>query len=125
MDGTLHSGFLKSSSCLITDKQTFGKETAMNDVFERRVMAAAVALWWVVLLAAGLLLVSGIGYLVVIHAQPPWILSLWGADLSWAYIQNVCLWSIIVLKLMVLLMAFVALWLTLWARQPRQSVGRL
>ena len=97
----------------------------MNDVFERRVMAAAVALWWVVLLAAGLLLVSGIGYLVVIHAQPPWILSLWGADLSWAYIQNVCLWSIIVLKLMVLLMAFVALWLTLWARQPRQSVGRL
>jgi hypothetical protein len=90
----------------------------MNDVFERRVLAAAVALWWVVLL------VSGIGYLVVIHAQPPWILSLWGADLSWAYIQNVGLWSIIVLKLMFLLMAFVALWLTLWARQLRKPVGR-
>jgi hypothetical protein len=96
----------------------------MNDVFERRVMAAAVALWWVVLLAAGLLLWAWIAYLVVILAQPPWVLSLWGPGLSWAYIQNVWLWSIVVLKLMVLLMAFVALWLTLWARQLRKPVGR-
>jgi hypothetical protein len=96
----------------------------MNDVFERRVMAAAVALWWVVLLATGLLLWGGIAYLVAIHAQPPWFLSLWGPDVSWAYIQNVGLWSIVVLKLMVLLMAFVALWLTFWARQLRRSVGQ-
>jgi hypothetical protein len=96
----------------------------MNDHFERRVMAAAVAMWWVVLLALGLLLLSGIAYLVIIHARPPWYLSLWGPEKSWAYIQNVWLWSIVILKLMVLLMAFVALWLTLWARQMRKSVGR-
>jgi hypothetical protein len=101
-----------------------GKETAMNDVFERRVMAAAVALWWVVLLAAGLLLLGWIGYLVVIPAQPPWLLSLWGPDLSWAYIQNVWLWAFIVFKLMVLLMTFVALWLTLWTRQLRKPLVR-
>ena len=96
----------------------------MNDVFERRIMAAAVALWWVVLLATGLVALSGIAYFVVIHAQPPWYLSLWGAEVSWAYIQNVWLWSIIIFELMVLLMAFVAFWLTLWARQLRKSTGQ-
>jgi hypothetical protein len=96
----------------------------MDDVFERRVMAAAVALWWVVLLAAGLLLLGGIVCLIVIPAQPAWFLSLWGPDLSWAYIQNVGISSIVILKLMVLLMAFVALWLTLWARQLRKPAGQ-
>lgn len=37
----------------------------MIDVFERRVRAAAVAGWWVVPIAAGLLILSWVAYLVV------------------------------------------------------------
>jgi hypothetical protein len=54
----------------------------MNDAFERRVRAAAVAGWWVVLVAAGLLLLSWIAYLVAIPAQPAWFLPLWGPNLE-------------------------------------------
>jgi hypothetical protein len=96
----------------------------MIDDFERRVSAAAIAGWWVVVLAAALLVLSWIAYLVVISAQPTWLLSLWGPDLSWAYIQNVWFWAIVVFKLIVWLMALVALWLTLWVRQLRKSTSR-
>jgi hypothetical protein len=93
----------------------------MNDVFERRVRAAAVAGWWVVLFAAGLLLLSWIAYLVVIPAQPAWFLSLWGPNLDWAYVQNTWFWALVIFKMSVWLMALVVLWLTLWARQLRKS----
>jgi hypothetical protein len=96
----------------------------MNDVFERRVASAAVALWRAVLLDAGLLLVSGIAYFGIIHTRPAWYISLWGPEVSWASIQNVWLWSIVIIELMALQMAFVALWLTLWARQLRTMIGR-
>jgi uncharacterized membrane protein YadS len=96
----------------------------MHDAFERRVMAAAVALWWVVLLATGLLLVSWIAYLLIVPAQPAWLVSLWGPDLSWTEVQNVWLWAIVAFKLIVFLMAMAALWLTLWARQLRKAAAR-
>jgi hypothetical protein len=92
----------------------------MNDDFERKVRAAAVAGWWVVLAAAGLLLVSWIAYLVVIPARPEWLLVLWGPDLNWQYVQNVWFWAIATFKVIVWFMAMVALWLTLWARQLRR-----
>jgi hypothetical protein len=96
----------------------------MNDDFEKRVRAAAVAGWWVVLIAAGLLLLSWIAYLLVIPAQPGWLLSLWGPDLSWADVQNVWFWALVIFKMSAWLMALVVLWLTLWARQLRKSAGR-
>jgi hypothetical protein len=92
----------------------------MSDDFQRRVKAAAVAAWWVVLIATGLLIVSWIAYLVIISAEPSWLLSMWGPDLSWTYIQNVWFWAIVAFKLIVWLMALAALWLTLWARQLRK-----
>jgi hypothetical protein len=96
------------------------KELAMDDDFERKVRAAAVAGWWVVLAAAGLLLVSWVAYLVVIPARPEWLLSLWGAELSWQYVQNVWFWALVIFKVSVWLMAMAALWLMLWARQLRR-----
>jgi hypothetical protein len=95
-------------------------EASMNDDFQRRVRAAAIAGWWVVLLATGLLIVSWIAYLTIISAQPPWLLSMWGPDLSWAFIQSVWFWAIVAFKLIVWVMALAALWLTLWARQLRK-----
>ena len=93
----------------------------MNDNFDRKVHAAAVAGWRIVLIAAGLLVLSWLAYLAVISAQPPWLLSFWGPDLSWAYIQNVWFWAIVAFKLIIWLMALVTLWLTLWARQLRRT----
>ncbi len=92
----------------------------MNDDFQTRVKAAAIAAWWVVLIATGLLIVSWVAYVVIISFQPPWLLSMWGPDLSWAYVQNVWFWAIVTFKMVVWLMALAALWLTLWARQLRK-----
>ena len=86
----------------------------------RHSKAAAIAGWWVVLIATGLLVLSWVAYLIIISAQPPWLLSMWGPDLSWTYIQNVWFWAIVAFKLIVWVMALAALWLTLWARQLRK-----
>ena len=47
----------------------------MNDVFEKRVRAAAVAGWWVVLIFWGFLLLQWFAYLAIMHARPEWMLS--------------------------------------------------
>ncbi|HEY2895369.1 MAG TPA: hypothetical protein VGJ16_14185 [Pirellulales bacterium] len=93
----------------------------MNPTFERKVQAAAVAGWWVVLLAAILTTVSWLAYLSIVPAQPEWLHNLWGENLSWEYIQNVWFWAIVIFKLMAWVMVMAALWLTLWARQLRKA----
>ncbi len=50
----------------------------MGDPFERRVRAAAVAGWWVVLIGYALLLVTWGAYLAILSARPAWLLSMWG-----------------------------------------------
>jgi hypothetical protein len=95
----------------------------MTDHFERHVRAAAVAGWWVVLAAAGLFTVSWLGYLYIVPARPSWLLTLWGPDISWEFVENVWFWGIAEFKLIVWLMAVAALWLTLWARQLRKTAG--
>ncbi len=96
----------------------------MHDEFERRVSGAAVAGWWVVLLAAILLTLSWIAYLIVIPAQPEWMLRMWGADMAWTDIQRIWLWAIVVFKLTIWVMACGALWATLWARRLRRVGAR-
>jgi hypothetical protein len=93
----------------------------MNDGFERKVRAAAVAGWWVVLCAYALLLVTWGAYLAIVSARPAWLLRLWGqGDVSWAFMQTVSLWFLGVFKLSIWLLILVVLWLTLWARQLRK-----
>jgi hypothetical protein len=96
----------------------------MNDAFEKRVKAAAVAGWWVVLIAAGFLVVQWIAYLLVMNARPAWIISMWGPDFTWSFVQNVWFWAVAIFKMCVWVMALAALWLTLWARQLRKQAGR-
>ena len=93
----------------------------MNDHFERNVRTAAVAGWWVVLVATVLFLINWLAYLYVLPNRPSWVLSLWGPDMSWEFVQNVWFWGIAAFKLIVWLMAMTALWLTLWARQLRNT----
>ena len=95
----------------------------MNDVFEKRVRAAAVAGWWTLLIAVGFLLLQWIVYLVVTSTRPSWLLSLWGPDVTWPFLQSVWFWGVASLKVCLWLLALVVLWLTLWARRLRKGAG--
>ena len=97
----------------------------MNDQFEKRVRSAAVAGWWVVLIAAGFLLLQWFAYLAVMAARPAWVLSMWGPDVTWAFVQMVWFWGVAILKFLVWLLALIALWLTLWARQLRKRTSNV
>jgi hypothetical protein len=96
----------------------------MNDPFEKRVRAAAIAGWWVVVIAAGFLTLQWLVYLAVMNARPEWMLALCGPEVTWSLLQTVWFWIMVVFKLCVWLMALAALWLTLWARQLRKAEGR-
>lgn len=95
----------------------------MNDPFEKRVRAAAVAGWWTLLVAVSFLTLQWFAYLAVMSARPAWLVTLWGPGVDWTFVQNVWFWAIAILKFSVWLLALVVLWLTLWAWQLRKRAG--
>jgi hypothetical protein len=48
----------------------------MNDPFEKKVRAAAVASWWVILIGYALLTLTWGVYLVLVSARPAWMLAM-------------------------------------------------
>jgi hypothetical protein len=92
----------------------------MNEVFENRVRAAAVAGWWTLLIGAGFLVLQWLAYLFVMSTRPTWLPSLWGSGIGWDTVQTVWFWGMALIKLCLWLLAFVVIWLTLWARQMRK-----
>jgi hypothetical protein len=95
----------------------------MNDVFQQRVKAAAVAGWWTVLVAISFLASVSIVFLVLISARPAWLQFLLGPGVSWEYVQNVGFWAISIFKMCIWLLALVVVWLTLWANQLEKRSG--
>jgi len=94
----------------------------MNADFERKVQAAAIAGWWTVLVAAAVLVLQWVAYLVVMSSRPAFVLTLWGSD-SWLKVHNLWLLGTGVLKIFVFILALPCLWLTLWAKQLRKGRG--
>jgi hypothetical protein len=94
----------------------------VNDIFERRVHAAAIAGWWVLLIAGGLLTLSWFAYLAVMANHPDWLIRLWGPDMTWDYVEKVWFWAIAALKLVLWIFIMLVLWLTLWARHMRKQL---
>jgi hypothetical protein len=93
----------------------------MNDVFEKRVRAAAVAGWWTLLIAVGFLMIQWILYRLAMSGPPAWLLSLWyGPDTKWSFVQTVWFWGLAIVKISIWPLALVTLWLTLWAKQLRK-----
>ena len=92
----------------------------MNDPFEKKVRAAAVAGWWVILIGYALLTVTWVAYLIIVSTRPAWMLAMWGQDVSLDFMQTVSLWFMGVFKLFMWFLFLVVLWLTLWARQLRR-----
>jgi hypothetical protein len=95
----------------------------MNDVFQQRIRAAAIAGWWTVLIATGFLTLVWIVFLVLVSARPPWYQSLLGPGVSWEDFQNVGFWAVAIFKMCIWLMGVVAVWLTLWSRQLGKRSG--
>ena len=89
----------------------------MNDVFQQRIRAAAIAGWWTVLIGIAFLTLVWILFLVLMSARPPWYQSLLGPGVSWEYVQHVGFWAVAIFKMCIWLMTLVVLWLTLWSRQ--------
>lgn len=95
----------------------------MNDVFQQRIRAAAIAGWWTLLIAIGFLALVWFVFLALMAARPAWFQLLLGPGVSWEYVQNVSFWIVSVFKMCIWLMALVVVWLTLWARQLRKVSG--
>jgi hypothetical protein len=93
------------------------EDVPMNDVFQKRVKAAAVAGWWLLLIALCFITLQWLIYLAVMSARPAWVLTMWGPNADWALVEHVWFWAIVVLKFVLWLFILVVLWLTLWARQ--------
>ena len=95
----------------------------MDATFQVRVHTAAVAGWWTVLVAAAVLAVQWVAYLIVMSLRPAWVPSFWGADTTWPEMQHLWLLGTGVFKILVLVLALLCLWLTFWARQLRKGRG--
>jgi len=95
----------------------------MNDVFQKRVRAAAVAGWWTLLIAAIFLTMQWIAYLIIMNSRPEWVRNMWGPNLDWPFVQNVWFWMTAIFKLCVWVMALIVIWLSLWARQLKKHAG--
>jgi hypothetical protein len=89
----------------------------MDEIFKKRVRAAAVAGWWTVLIAYCILLIQWLAYALIMTKQPTGMLCLWGEGATWPEIRTIWLWAMVAFKLGVGMVIFIVLWLTLWARQ--------
>jgi hypothetical protein len=93
----------------------------MNDSFEKKVRAAGISAWWVVLIGYALLTVTWLAYLAFVTTRPAWLLPLWGQSVTWDFMQTVSLWFLGGFKLFLWFLVLAALWLTLWAGQLRKA----
>jgi hypothetical protein len=92
----------------------------MNENFESKVRCAAVAGWWTLAIAVALFLIQWIVYLLLVPDQPAWLLALWGPGANWQEVQTLWFWFLVYFKAFLVLVAFLLVWLTLWARQLRK-----
>lgn len=94
----------------------------MSEHFDRRLHCAAAAGWWTLLIAVGVFLIQWALYLLVVPAQPGWVLTLWGPGATWQEVRNLWFLFIAGFKVCLLVVAFILVWLTLWVRQLRKTL---
>ncbi len=89
----------------------------MDEIFVKRVRAAAVAGWWTLLISYCILLIQWLAYLLIWTRHPAVMLCFVGEGVTWPEIRTIWLWAVVAYKLGVGMMLFIVIWLTLWARQ--------
>ncbi len=93
----------------------------MSDTFERRLSAAVWAAWWTIGVWWLLLMFSWGASMVIMHVRPAWVLEMLGGDASWSEIQDLYLWFLSAFKILGLVAALGALFMTLWRRRLKRS----
>jgi hypothetical protein len=94
----------------------------MADELAKKVRAAAGAAWWLVLIGIVWITVGYSAWLTLMTRRPEWIRTLWGGgNLTWDDMQIITLWFFGVLKIILFLMLFAAIWLSLWHRRLRKA----
>jgi CDP-diglyceride synthetase len=61
----------------------------MDELFTKKVRAAAVAGWWTLLIAFCILLIQWPAYLLIMTRQPAGILCFWGEGVTWSEIRTI------------------------------------
>jgi hypothetical protein len=89
----------------------------MDELFKKKVRAAAVAGWWTLFIAFCILLIQWFAYLLIMTKQPTGMSCFWGEGVTWPEIRIIWLRAMVAYKLGVAMMIFIVIWLTLWARQ--------
>ncbi len=89
----------------------------MDEIFTKRVWAAAVAGWWTLLIVYCILLLQWLVYMFIMAKQPAGISCIWGPGITWPEIRTIWLWAMVAFKLCFGMMLLVVIWLTIWARQ--------
>jgi hypothetical protein len=89
----------------------------MDEIFTKKVRAAAIAGWWTALIASAILLIQWGAYLLIMARQPGAVLCLVGEGITWPELRTIWLWTMAAYKFVVAIFIFVVIWLTLWAKQ--------
>lgn len=93
----------------------------MDDVFCKRVRAAASAGWWTLLIGVAWLSVSWVFWICLLRAQPGWLLQLWGGgDLTWQTVHTLVLEFTAVAKLVLMVWLLGTICLTIWGRKLKR-----
>ena len=92
----------------------------MNELFAKRVRAAAMAAWWTLLVGVGMLLLAAGAFHHILRARPEWVVSMWGPDMTWATMQTLGLWMIAVFRLLLWLLFLTTVWLTIWSAKLKR-----
>ncbi len=93
----------------------------MEDLFIKKVRTAALAGWWTLLIAYGVITIQWLVYLFIISNKQDWMLTLWGQGITWSTVSIISIWGIAIIKICLLIMVFFTIWLTLWARGLSRS----
>ncbi|MDP6547083.1 MAG: hypothetical protein QGH60_24165 [Phycisphaerae bacterium] len=92
----------------------------MTRTFTQRVRTAAGAGWWTIIIAAVWLTLAWLGYLVMQHYRPGWILALWGSGTTWEQVHWIMVIFMAVVKVILFTLLMVTIWLTIWGRKLRK-----
>ena len=92
----------------------------MSDTFQRRLKAAAGAAWWTVLIWWAVLMVSWLASLAIMHIRPGWVLTMLGDGMTWAELQRMYIWFIGGFKILGMMAALFAAFLSIWHHRLRK-----
>jgi hypothetical protein len=91
-----------------------------NDLFAKRVRAAAGAGWRTVIVAFLWITVAWCAGLWLISLKPDWLIPLWGGMITWDEIHMVMIWFFTVFKIVFFVMIMTTIWLTFWASRLKK-----